>query len=172
MVERYCSRALITQTIVGYADPCGTSEEPDWEGYQQGPIRSFYGLPSHLEFDNGPVQSITSIETIDINNLETVYAADNYYLENYDEDRMPRVVFNYNAQPINSLRYRDAFKVTYVAGYGASATDVPADIRRAIVMLAGYLWGNRGACSDANKCMGECGAASKLNKFRIDSLVS
>lgn len=171
MVERYTSRALITQTLVGYAMPAGSHQEPEWEGYRLGHVNILTGPLSHIAFDHGPIQSITSIETIDTDNSEALYPATSYYLDNYDEDIMPRVRFNSDAAAPNSLRAYDAWKIEFVAGYGDNSSDVPPDIRRAITMLAGYLWGNRGACPDG-KCVENCGASSKLNKFRLDSFVS
>ena len=171
MAERYTSRAFITQTMVGYAQPYGTHQEPVWEGYRMGHVNMLTGPLSHIDFDHGPVQSVTSIDTIDTDNSENLYPATSYYLDNYDEDIMPRVRFNTDAAAPNSLRAYDSWKVEFIAGYGDNASDVPPDIRRAIILIAGYLWGNRGACADG-KCVDSCGAASKLDSFRLSSLVS
>ena len=171
MVERFTSRKLITQTLVGYAMPNTSSEEIITEGYRLGVERYTDGEPSHLEFDWGPTQSVTTVETIDISNVETAYASSNFYLDNYDEDIMPRIVFNETTVYPTSLRRKDAWKVTWIAGYGDNPVDVPADIRRAIIMTASYLWGNRGACANG-KCVEGCGASTMLGKFKLGSILS
>lgn len=42
----------------------------------------------------------------------------------------------------------DAVSVTYVAGYGPAATDVPAPLRHAIKMLVAHWWENRAAVAE------------------------
>ncbi len=171
MVERFTSRKLITQTLVGYGMPFCGHEEEIWEGYRMGPVDYMTGSPSHIQFDWGPVQSVTSVETIDRDNAESSYSSSNYYLDNYDEDLTPRIVYNSDSVAPTNLRRRDAWKITWIAGYGDNAIDVPADIRRAITMLAGYLWGNRGAC-EGGKCVEGCGASNMLGKFKLGSILS
>lgn len=171
MIERYTGRKLITQTLTGYAMPFNANDELWWEGYRTGHVNILNGPLSHIQFDWGPVASVTSVESIDTDNVETAYAASNYYLDNYDDDIMPRIVFNSDAASPAGLRARDAWKVVFVAGYGANSTDVPADIRRALILLAGKLWGNRGVCDDG-KCMTECGAAALLERFRLAPILS
>ena len=172
IVERYTSRKLITQTLTGYASSCHGESGEWWEGYRMGHSRILSGVMEHIELDNGPVQSITSVATVDTDNTESAYASTNYYLDNYDDDMMPRIVFNDDADAPTSLRLRDSWKVVYVAGYGDNASDVPADIRRALTMLAGYLWANRGACGGDKDCVSGCGAMSMLDRYRINYALS
>ena len=171
MVERYTGRKLITQTLTGYGMPFGAHDELWWEGYRVGHVNILTGPLTNIQFDWGPVQSVTSVETVDQDNAETVYASTNYYLDNYDEDLANRIVFNSDAVAPSSLRAKDSWKVVYVAGYGNAASDVPADIRRALILLAGYLWGNRGVCTDG-KCVESCGASKMLERFRLGSVLS
>ena len=175
MVERITSRKLINQTLIGYAKTFDRQDNGDdawWEGYRMGPMSLLTGKLSHIEFDHGPVSSITSVYYVDLYNAETLYDSANYYLEGYDNDLLPRMVFNSNAHAPGSLRFGDPWKLTYVAGYGASAANVPADIRRAIIMLAGHLWGNRGACGGATQCADECGASGLLSRYKLKYALS
>ena len=125
------------------------------------------GRCSHFELDHGPAQSIVSIDSIDTSNNEDTYDLSNVYLQNYSMDRMPRIYFNNDSSSPGSLRRQDAWKVVYLAGYGDDPSDVPADIKRALIMLAGYLWNNRGACGDDRSCMEGCGGMGLLDKFVI-----
>jgi len=167
MVERFTGRKLITQTLTAYATPWAKDRCPE-----ETLVYDFnqYRDPAHIEFDVGPVSSVTSVETIDVSNTVTAYESSNYYLDNYDLDQMPRIVFNQSNAIPTSLRARDAWKVVFVAGYGATGASVPADIRRALIMLAGYLWANRGACDGA--CVESCGAAKILGPFRLNCVLS
>jgi uncharacterized phiE125 gp8 family phage protein len=45
----------------------------------------------------------------------------------------------------------EAIKITFVAGYGTTAADIPADIIMAIKTHVGYLYENRGDCVDINE---------------------
>lgn len=166
-VERYTNQKLITQTITGYGSPFNFSDDVWWEGYMVGHSNMITGPLQHMELDHGPVQSITSVETIDTDNAESAYASSNYYLDNYDLDLLPRIEFNQNATHPSSIRRQNGWKVVYVAGYGDNATDVPADIRRAITVLAGYMWANRGACGDGESCMDGCGVKFMLRDYRL-----
>ena len=166
MVERFTGRKLINQTLTAYATPwvkdCG----------QDRLVYDFHQHldASHIEFDWGPVSSVTSVATIDVSNVETAYASTNYYLDNFDQNLMPRIVFNSGSSIPTSLRARDAWKIVFVAGYGAAGASVPADIRRACIMLAGYLWANRGACD--GDCMQNCGASRILQHYRLTCVLS
>ena len=171
MVERFTSRKLISQSLSSHGVPSCSREEEIHEGYRMGVEQYTYGDPSFLEFDWGPAQNVISVETINTSNDASNYSSTNFYLDNFDEDLLPRIVFNDAAIIPTNLRRKDSWRVTWIAGYGDAGSDVPSDIRRAIIMLAGYLWGNRGACPDGN-CVNACGASGALEKFRLASILS
>jgi uncharacterized phiE125 gp8 family phage protein len=130
-------------------------------------IELFRNGDRRIDLDYTPAQSITEINTIDIDNSETVYASSNYYLENFDDDLHPRVRINDSSSIINvNLRSNNAVKVEYVAGYGDNASDVPAAIRRGIIMIASHLYTNRGDC-DGN-CVEKSGANTYLDQYKLE----
>jgi hypothetical protein len=57
-----------------------------------------------------------------------------------------------------------AIKVTYTAGYGPTADDVPGEIKQAILMVASFLYEHRGAC-DVMDAIGRSGAAEMLQPY-------
>ena len=60
-----------------------------------------------------------------------------------------------------------AIKAEYTAGYGATAADVPSQIKDATKMLAAYLYEHRGAC-DAGKALEQSGAKLALTPFKTN----
>lgn len=170
--ERYTGRKFITQEITTYLDRVSTTyNDVWWSGTRKGPSTSIGSSNTTFELEFGPAQQpITEVNTFDSNNNASVYAALNYYLDNYDDDVRPRFIFNDNAQTPSDIRDYNGFQVIWVAGYGDDADDVPYDIRRAIIMMVGYLYNNRGDCGDASSCVKGCGADSKLDYFKYQDV--
>lgn len=71
---------------------------------------------------------------------------------------------------LDSLGYTtsdsDALEVTYVAGYGVSANDVPAPIKQAILMTATYIISHNGEC-DAGNAISMSGAKPLLVPYAV-----
>jgi uncharacterized phiE125 gp8 family phage protein len=115
-VEAHIRRALITQTLEIRQD-CFTE---------------------HIKLPHPPVVSITSVKYIDTDGTEQTLSASDYVLDDY-----PLVPFIREAYGTTWPTTRDepnAVRVRYVAGYG-NASDVPATIREAIMLLVGH-WTN------------------------------
>ncbi len=81
-----------------------------------------------------PLVSISSVVTLDEDGTETTYAATNYYVVT---ESIPGelVIKQSSSLPTNTVRDRGGFKITYIAGYGATANLVPRQIRQAILQL-------------------------------------
>jgi hypothetical protein len=165
MAERYTGRKFIEQTLTGYTDKMYGRSDNWFSGHRIGHVGYEMGNHTSIVFDWSPAISITSVETVDSSNTENTYASTNYYLDNYDNDKFPKIEFNDSADLPADLRNRNAWKVVWKAGYGTASTDVPASIRRAIIMIAGYLYENRGDCE--GDCVEGCGAAKMLNSFKL-----
>lgn len=123
LTEKYLGSALITQTITMFMDfwPSTTVELP---------------LP--------PLQSVTSIHTIDQDNNFTLYDSSNYYTDT--SSYFGRVIIkNGSAAPITvtgNLREYQQIRIIYNAGYG-SAADVPTPIKTGVMMWATALYEQR-----------------------------
>lgn len=119
-VEQYLGRALMEQTLVA-----------KWDCW-----------PCEFELERAPVQSITSIQYIDVDGVTRTVSSSNYYT---DLDSTPPRICRKNGYtwPILQLGRPNAVTVTYVAGY-ASADDVPRPIKMAISMLVDHWYENRG----------------------------
>jgi uncharacterized phiE125 gp8 family phage protein len=168
--ENYTGRKFITQTIVGYADNFTGNRDNWFTGFRQGSELDLYAKGERkITLDWAPVSSVSQVDTVDIDNTETVYASSNYYLDNYDDDMKPSIQVNDNTTIINiSLRSQNAIKVTYIAGYGANASDVPPAIRRGLIMLVGHLYTNRGDCD--GDCVTKSGANQYLDQYKLESV--
>ena len=151
MAEKYTDRKFITQKIESYYDDLNIRQLGEWfSGAKRGTVKSICsgGL---LDLQYGPAQSITTFTLINYDNSESAYASTNYYLDNFSDESRPRIILDENSDPIFNLREENGIKVEWVAGYGNNKTDVPSPIRRAIVMMAGQLYANRGDCDEASR---------------------
>lgn len=114
--EAITDRALITQTHEVYYDK----------------------VPTNIVLPIAPVQSITSIKYLDTNGAEQTLATSEYTVDVNSSparikiDCKPSVEFTLNA-----------LTVRFVAGYGDAATDVPADIRRAVLYMCTQFYEHR-----------------------------
>ena len=59
-----------------------------------------------------------------------------------------------------------AITVSYTAGMGATADDIPQAIKTAILMTAAFLYEHRGQCT-AEDALKDSGAAASINAFRV-----
>lgn len=126
-VEQYIISSLITQNWTVTYD----YRDVAWYGY-----RSYIRLPMK------PIQSITTITTYDDTDTGTVFNSSNYRLSG------DRIVLNNGCFWPQGLRLFDCVQVDFVAGYGSSASNVPASIIQAMELLIAQWYENREAISD------------------------
>ncbi len=104
--------------------------------------------PGVVTLPVGPFQSLTSVEYYDTNNtLQTATLSD--YETRLSGDFVtvrPKSGFSWPG----AYSRDDAIKITYVAGFGDAAADVPQSIRQAILLLIGHWYENRMAVSEAS----------------------
>ena len=98
----------------------------------------FYGRIIRLP--RPPLQSVTSIEYLDVNgDVQTLDAS----MYRVNTDGLPgQVIIKDGESWPNTVYAPDAVRITYTAGYGEPA-DVPADYRSAILLMVGHLYENR-----------------------------
>lgn len=115
VVEGWTHRALITQTVV-----------VTWDRLRSG---------VWLEIPKPPLQSVTKIEAREkdgnYSDIATTYSVDTASLPG-------RVKFL--DMPDYSTEYPAAIKMTYDAGYGDSATDVPNSLRQCVRFLVAHYY--------------------------------
>jgi uncharacterized phiE125 gp8 family phage protein len=143
-MELYLGRALISQTLTMYLD------------YWPGNI---------VKLPRPPLISVTSISTLDESDAATIYDSDNYYLMT---NAVPgEIIIKQGVEfPYNYDRDRGGFKIIWVAGYGALASNVPATIRDAIKQWVVDSFDNRVVSSDPPDSM-----RKKLMSFKVSNYV-
>lgn len=118
MAETITRRALILQT---------------WD-YKLDAFVSEFSVPLP------PLSSVTSIKYIDTDGVEQTLSAANYSV---DTDSEPaRIKPAYGLTWPSTRDVMNAVVIRFIAGYGASATDVPEPIRQAIKILVTHWFEN------------------------------
>ena len=120
--EDYQNRVYITQT---------------WElSLDEFPRESIIKIPLP------PLQSITSIKYYDTDGTEYEFLSTNYEVDIYSEPG--RISLGYNKSwPSTILRPINGVIITFTAGYGDAAKDVPEKVKQAIKVLIGELYEHR-----------------------------
>jgi uncharacterized phiE125 gp8 family phage protein len=143
--ESYTGRALITQT-----------RENRWDCFVDE-----HECPSAL--------TVASVKYIATDGTETTLAADQYVLDTYTF--IPHVRAAY-AVSWPSTRYeRNAVRIQYTAGYGATADTVPLLIKEAIILLVGH-WMNHQPQNEGGVTISRVPYAVRdmLDQFKLDFL--
>lgn len=138
--EEYTGRALINQTYEFYLDGFSEIEIRLWEGIKTGADLT-YRKP-YISLPRSPLSSVTNIYTFDDADNGTVFSSSSYYVDSVSQPG--KVVLRKGQTYPTSLRVANAVKITYVAGYGASATDVPEALRIGMREHISYMYEHRG----------------------------
>lgn len=149
LVERLTGRVLITQTWKLTLDNWpGASSDEWWDGVREAPI-SFLDEGASVEIRKAPFLAITSVATLDESDAPTTYAASNYYVTKHNG--FGRLVKKTGSVwPVITTRAYGAIVITFTAGYGANASDVPIALRQAIKDIVAHWYENRGAAEEVN----------------------
>lgn len=125
--EDYQRRAYITQT---------------WELWLEA-----FPAKNYIEIALPPLQQIADPESpvityYDTDDTEATFSSDDYFVDIKSEPG--RIVLNYSKSwPSTALRPANGVCVTFVAGYGDAASDVPKKVKQAMLLLIGHLYENR-----------------------------
>jgi hypothetical protein len=140
--ELHCNRSFITQTRRLYLDffpPGGVRYGRLAYGertIEQGGSNSAIRLP------HGPVQSVSSIQYYDTSGVQQTLSSSLYQLD--AKSLYARVVpAPDESWPDTEDERLNAVTVTYVAGYGTTASTVPDPIRQAVLLMVGDLYEHR-----------------------------
>ena len=138
--KEYLNRSLVNRTLKLSLDTIPYQEDviPDKEGISVGPYITKRKRSVYLPFS--PLGSVSSVITYDDSDTATTMSSSKYYVDTASE--IGRVVLRTGETWPDMLRVANALEVTYVAGYGAAASDVPDSIRQGILILAAHLFEN------------------------------
>jgi len=120
LCEQILQRKLITQTWKMYLD--------HW--------------PAYIKVLFGNLQSVTHIKYTDTDGDQETFSSDYY---DVDTNSVPgRINLKYaQTWPSATLNATNPIEIQFVTGYGASSTDIPADIRNAILLTTAHFYENR-----------------------------
>jgi hypothetical protein len=147
LVESITGKALITQTWVLTLDnwPADKCDEW-WDGVREAPIS--ITQRAQVTIRKAPFLAISSVVTRDEDDTETTWASTNYYVDK--RHGFGRLNLRQGQTwPAIVSRSFGAIKITFTAGYGTSASDVPMGLRQAIKDLVAHWYENREALGDS-----------------------
>ena len=121
-VEKVTGQAMITQTIKLYLDRFPASDRP-------------------ILLPRGPAASITSVQYIDTDGTTQTLSSSNYALDS--KSYPARLYLAYNETYPSTRPIENAVTITFTAGYGASGSDVDADLLHAMKLLITHWYDNR-----------------------------
>lgn len=164
-IERMTGIAMITQVWTLALDRWPTGREPWWDGVRQGAISELAGANRELELAKYPLISVDAVSVYDQSGAETaVTVATTFDVDTYSTPgRM--ALKDGQSWPV-ALRSTNAIEITYSAGYGASADDVPQPLKQAISQMAGFMYEHRGACSTGD-AYSKSGAADLVAPYEL-----
>lgn len=120
-VEKYCNISLVEQTIE--------------ESFPCFPVAENYNTLSSLWLSVSPLISIDSINYIDTDGNSQTLATSVYDLD--DKTKPGKVTLKYNQTWPSTAKIENAVTVTYKAGFGDTAADVPQTIKQAMLLMLG-----------------------------------
>lgn len=128
--EKYTGRDFINKTWKTYLD-----EFP-------------YCSDAGIKILKSKLQSITSIQYYDNNNALQTLSSSDYYIT--DNSNYSVIYINSSASYPDTYDRKQAAIITFVSGYGATASDVPQDLKQAMLAHISYLFENTGDCTDSS----------------------
>jgi uncharacterized phiE125 gp8 family phage protein len=171
MIEDHIGMAMLTQSWTLTLDSWPHGQERWWDGVRQGHINSIYAAP-HLvdvELPKYPLQSITSVTVYDEDGTSSAVTVADVF--DIDTQQMPgRITLQRGAVWPIAMRANNAIEIIYISGYGSSASDVPAPLKRAVKQLAAYLYAHRGDGCDMGQAMSQSGVISILNTYKAHEI--
>jgi len=123
------------------------------EKYQRAILNSTWQLTLDYEDLNGldvlylpmpRLVSVSSIKTYDVDNTEATWSSSEYQVVTGENGRIiPGYSYTWPS-PTNGYRTLASMVVTFVAGYGTAATDVPGPLRTLLKSLITHFYQHRG----------------------------
>lgn len=159
--------AFINQVWKMTIDRWPGGREPWWDGVRQGAISELrrQGRNTEIIIPRYPLSSVDSITA----DGQSVTIPDVFIV---DTQQQPgRLVLKFGATlPTVSDEAANGIEIEYTAGYGASAADVPADMRLALLQMVATMYTHRGDDCSADDAMKMSGAYAVFSKRKAAML--
>lgn len=102
---------------------------------------------SELVLPFTPVSAVTEIQYFDENNVSQTLDINDFQLYNYDSEAVLEPVSGYSWPAFYNDR-RDPLNITFTTGFGASGSDIPETITRAIRLTVAHWFEHRTAVTE------------------------
>ncbi len=163
-VERFTRRTLVTTTWTMWMDRFPGRQLPWWDGIRQGADSELTDLTEPIFIPKSPLISITHIKSHVQGGTESTFSSGNYIVDLASEPA--RVALKVSQTwPTDALRTINGVEIEFIAGYGPVGSDVPEDIRRALLIIIKDLHENRGADAAKFEKVGE----SSISRFESEA---
>jgi hypothetical protein len=166
LIEEHTGLALITQTWKLTLDDWPNSGERWWDGVRDMPISELRSTSraSDVLLPRYPLQSVDTITA----DGTAITIADTFIT---DTAQIPgRLVVKRGATWPVVLDQAAGIEITYSAGFGDAASDVPAAIRLAIVQMVATMYEHRGDGCTAAMAYAQSGAKNIVETYRAAKL--
>lgn len=163
-LEEMTGLAFIQQTWLLTLDNWPGYVEPWWDGVRQTAISELSGgAPRVVDLPRYPLMSVDDVTVYDEGGLDTVVTVASVF--DIDTQQTPgRLGLKFGQLWPQATQTLNAIEITYDAGFGDEATEVPALLRGAVLDLAGYYYSHRGECDLATAAT-KSGALAKASMF-------
>ena len=160
--EQMTGLALITQTWTLTLDAWPGHGEPWWDGVRDMAISALRsaGRPSNILLPRYPLRTVESVTADGV----AVTVADVFTVDN--QQRPGRLVIKNGATWPTVLETANGISIEYTAGYGATASSVPAALRVGLLQMVASLYTHRGDQCSVADAWKSSGAESAFNAYR------
>lgn len=168
--ELYTRCAFVSQTWRMFIDIFPASMSNTWwDGVRDGAACEFNSDGS-IEVPLAPLQSVIHIKTYDDSDLFNILDGSNYKVSTYSGVTASNGEINLKKGKSwpSVTRSKNGVEIQFIAGYGDNASDVPVQIKQAILEEVAFMYENRGGCG--NGSLNSSIARSILQQFRIKRL--
>jgi uncharacterized phiE125 gp8 family phage protein len=99
-----------------------------------------------------PLQSVTGVYYTPVGASEATLSSSNYRVDTVNAPGRIQLKST-GAWPADELEVNNGVRVRFVAGFGSTATSVPAKLRQALLLLIAHYYEHREAVMDTNRVM-------------------
>ena len=138
--ENFTNKAFIKRTLRFSVYGASEVDTPLWEGMRTAPYVTHYR--NYIELPVAPAIAVQDIKYYNNEDIQTTWPSTAYYVDTVREPA--RVVLRDGQSFPTNLRKANGIEITYTAGYGDFATDVPESIRVAVLQYIAFLYEHRG----------------------------
>ena len=168
-IEDATGIAFISQTWKLTLDRWPAAREEWWDGMREAHIDVIYGGNrtnyASVKLPRYPLITVDTVNVYDEDSNATAVTIANVFDVDTESLRGRLTIQRGATWPV-ALRSNNAIEITYTAGYGTAATDVPAPLKRAVRQMAAYMYEHRGDGCDPKDAFRHSGAKAILDRYR------